>query len=218
METSKKIYKFSLYFQLALGLFFLAAFLLVFASTFGALALLFLLWGGIRYLFAKKGKYPKLLTEQTILSTIITILLSLYIGLSSAFIISPLKYQYPLQIRYESHFNHPGEQFPAKLPKGASDYRFEAVPTILQGQGYVVVSFHAPSDFISSERARFCSSAIRTFKLGERYNNEVDLPYSEVFEEHPDADVYVVQAAIDQNHPHSEAVIIDGDFIAYSSL
>ena len=218
MEGSKKLYNFTVYFQLMLGLLFLAAFIFVFSSSFLIVSLFFLLWGGVIWIRIRKFKYPENPIINTVFRFVTTMLMAFYIGLSSGFINTPFKIQYPLDLRYENHYNGPGEQFPASIPKDATDYRFYAFPGGMQSEDYVYVYFNASEAFIATERSRLSAQSEEIFPVFACSDYNLDISYAPVLQEHPYGEVFVVSVIRDANHPHSDIVVFDEGFIFYGSI
>lgn len=133
------------------------------------------------------------------------------LGLSSRFL-----WQYPFQkslVGMYSNVKEP-EWFPDFREDVLGEYRFDYLPSIMQGTGHFSVRFRT-SPRRAAEYAEIYS---RQAKWTIAFDNAI---YSEPRDECPDffsdrdfwgdssAKVYILDGVADWNHPHSSAVIID---------
>lgn len=140
------------------------------------------------------------------------------------------KYCYSFDIRYlENRFNHKYNKFPQRLPVNAQDCTLEFMPSVLQGSGFLCLSFKASDDVLQQYINQYSSETILpVFTIsqykGESYSEvlsniedyvdqenysdsngrglEIYIP-DEITAQYPDAEIYVISATIDWNHPHS---------------
>ncbi len=125
-------------------------------------------------------------------------------------IISYFKFQYPLVQKIRGQ--HLKETFIGELPKGATGYSYESMPSILQGDGFDRLKFRASGDYIEDLRKKCESESILSFKASEP-DPEADsiyMYYSEVFEEHQEGTVYIFYLT-SGSHARFMFIMIDGN-------
>ncbi len=147
------------------------------------------------------------------------------------FISSSAKWKYPMQRAYIGHFQNvkEPEEFPDFLADVESGYEFEYMPAIMQGSGYYSVTFTASPETAADYANRFAPQARYTVPLKEFIENgtytvedftprenstddgTLDVLVSEGMRSgcSDSAQIYVLYAALNRNHPHSTAVIVD---------
>ncbi len=137
------------------------------------------------------------------------------------------KWQYPIAIRYTYEGRPPFEFFPEELPSSAKNIRYEFLPTILQGEGHVTLRFTADEDYIDDlkeklkDEAMYITDSEGLAEINSRLENGKTIQFYGIddgdrfFEEHPDAEIYILYTNYDWNHPRSRAVFIDEDYVFF---
>jgi len=142
------------------------------------------------------------------------------------------------------------DYFPEKLPDHAEDFHTQFSPSIMQGTGHYCVCFTTDSETIEMYEKRSSENAIMRFPLEEYYDiesgsiedREFSLKYKdeiaalndseytsgtltlfidEYAKSHAEgAEVFIIDAVFDSNHPHCAAVIINKEtnFVEFSRL
>lgn len=144
---------------------------------------------------------------------ILTVIFSMPpLGLSSRFL-----WQYPFQKGFVGMYRNikEPEWFPDFRDDVIGDYRFDYLPSILQGTGHFSVSFRTSPERAAEYAEKYSQQAKWTMTSS-------DAAYSDMQDEYPDiyadrdfwegdtgAAVYILDGIADWNHPHSSAVIID---------
>lgn len=134
---------------------------------------------------------------------------------------SSAKWQYRFQRLYAGcyHNSKEPEWFPDFLDDIESDYHFSYSPSVMQGTGWFTVRFQTSPERAAAYAAQFADGARYTIPVseyGDRYiiNAEKDeILYVQLdtafWKDDPDAQIYVLDAVLNWNHPHSSAVIVD---------
>lgn len=124
-------------------------------------------------------------------------------------------------------------EFPDKLPADVSNCTIDFVPPVLQGSGFVEVSFNTSEKVCDEYITRYSEMAILPALTVAELNGQkeseiltnindyvdteepitvsdlcIDIPH-DVSQEYPDAEVYVVRSNFNWNHPHSFTFICD---------
>lgn len=143
-------------------------------------------------------------------SFVVALLLTLMICYFSSPIISYSKLQYPFI--YMIRKKYLNEAYIDKIPKGATDYYFESMPSIMQGDGFYRLEFKAPEDYIEELREDCEGRAISSYKVSEPdpEMEDISFGYSDFFSDHPDGMIYVFSYT-PGNHPHYTYIMIDGN-------
>lgn len=142
------------------------------------------------------------------------------------------------------------DYFPEKLPDHAENFHTQFSPSIMQGTGHYCVCFTTDSETIEMYEKRSSENAIMRFPLEEYYDiesgsiedREFSLKYKdeiaalndseytsgtltlfidEYAKSHAEgAEVFIIDAVFDSNHPHCAAVIINKEtnFVEFSRL
>ena len=146
---------------------------------------------------------------------------------------SYLKYQYPFDMKYislHSLSKNTPDFFPERIPSNASDYEFDFLPTILQGQGHLTVGFSADDEYIDELKSSLEGQAkyivpIEEFSsLNERIRNEepddplrgIELYWGDCLNEHSNGTLYIIDTNYYTHHPHTKAVIVDENYVFFS--
>lgn len=148
---------------------------------------------------------------------------------------SKSKFKYPYEMTYICD-SRPGrstrpEFFPKEIPSSATDYELDFLPSIMQGQGHLTVSFKADDEYIKDLKTSLEDKAIHVVPVNEfaTFNEqihaedpedpfrEVDLYWGKWNEEHSDGTVYILSTNYYSHHPHTDAVIIDGNYVFFSN-
>ena len=144
------------------------------------------------------------------------------------YISSHLKWKYPFQKSYIGLYQNIQEPdwFPDFMGDVREDYRFEYMPSILQGDGHYSVRFVTDRETAEKYAAKFAETAVYTVRLGAAYSdgsflveNETPETYDDYLEIQKDdgfwigasplATAYVLNAYCNWNHPSASAVIVD---------
>lgn len=148
---------------------------------------------------------------------------------------STSKFKYPYEMAYICD-SRPGkstrpEFFPKEIPSSATDYELDFLPSLMQGQGHLTVSFKADDEYIEDLKSSLEDKAIHIVPVKEfgAFNEqihsedpedpfrEVDLYWGKWNEEHPNGTVYIISTNYYSHHPHADAVIIDGDYVFFTN-
>ena len=145
-------------------------------------------------------------------SFVTAIILSLIICSITSPVISCFKFQYPFV--YRSKATYLTENYIDKIPKGASGYYFESMPTILQGDGFYRLQFRANMEDIEELKKKCEADAISSFRVSEPdpETDNIRIYYSHLFSDHPEGTVYVFSYQ-PGNHACFMFILIDGDFV-----
>lgn len=134
---------------------------------------------------------------------------------------SSAKWQYPFQRLYAGCYQNSKEPewFPDFLDDIEGDYHFSYSPSVMQGTGWFTVRFQTSPERAVAYAAEFADGARYTIPVseyGDRYtiNAEKDEVLSvqqdsDFWSGNSDAQIYVLDAVLNWNHPHSSAVIVD---------
>lgn len=148
---------------------------------------------------------------------------------------STSKFKYPYEMAYICD-SRPGkstrpEFFPKEIPSSATDYELDFLPSLMQGQGHLTVSFKADDEYIEDLKSSLEDKAIHIVPVKEfgAFNEqihsedpedpfrEVNLYWGKWNEEHPNGTVYIISTNYYSHHPHTDAVIIDGDYVFFTN-
>ncbi len=105
------------------------------------------------------------------------------------------KAQYPMQIAYADKLGYNVSGFPEVLPKEVSNYFIEVVPSMLQGGGWVKLSFQTDDSTIEHYKETYASRTIWTKTMLQCQEEGFTIlpPPSDYFEENPtDSIVYFI--------------------------
>ncbi|MGN1100681.1 MAG: hypothetical protein ACI4RG_00710 [Huintestinicola sp.] len=137
------------------------------------------------------------------------------------FLSSSSLWRYPIQRGYIGLYRNirEPEAFPDFRPDVESGYRFEYLPSILQGAGHYSVCFVTSPEKAAEYAERFSETAQYIIPLEEydgRYSvsdTEEIAAYidREFWSEPSGAQIYVCETNLNFNHPHTFAVIVDKD-------
>lgn len=143
---------------------------------------------------------------------------------------SRLTWQYPFQKFYTGLYQNVREPewFPDFRDDVRSDYSFDYMPSIMQGTGHYSVCFVTSPEIAAEYENKFASQARYIIPLDDftarsgwytigdakddSGNNVLDIYWNMDFwesGEEPTAQIYVLDAVLNFNHPHSSAVIVD---------
>lgn len=138
-------------------------------------------------------------------------------------------WKYPMQRAYIACFRNvkaPAE-FPDKPEEVLGDYEFEYMPSVMQGTGHYSVTYRTSPERAAAYAGEYAPKARYTIPLSEydygykvedftpRENSyddgSLDVFISEVMRggASDSAQIYVLDAVLNWNHPHSTAVIVD---------
>lgn len=210
-----------------LALLGIVCFILTFSAKFIAAAVMCALAG-----FARKVKNKKGLIDRIIASAIL---------LACMFCIAPLGisshalWQYPFQRFYIGCYQNVKEPewFPDFRGDVMSDYSFEYVASVMQGTGHYNVMFRTSPERAAQYAEEFSAKAKYIIPLNDYSNTvnkiiseetakgnaqEYDSPdfyapggFHEYWDGYPDVMIYVTDAVLNRNHPHTSAVIVDAE-------
>lgn len=125
---------------------------------------------------------------------------------------SSQKWQYPFQRRFIGLY--PNVKEPAWFPDFRKDvqrdYRFEYVPSIMQGTGHFTVHFVTSPERAAEYAVQFSAQTDETYLLAE-CDLDGNALYADTgfFADAPDAVIYVLESNHYFNHPHSSTVVVD---------
>ena len=191
---------------LGIALIALIVFLLTGMLTAFAILVVTLLIGLLKVRSLKKS----LVIHGGTGSFVVALVLTIIIGTLTSPIISYFKLQYPFIYMLKKQYLN--EAYIDKLPLGATNYHFESMPSIMQGDGFYRLEFRAPSDYIEELRENCEKRAISSYKVSEPdpEMSDISFGYTDFFSEHTDATVYVFSYR-GGNHPHYSYIMIDGN-------
>ena len=134
------------------------------------------------------------------------------LGLSSRML-----WQYPFQKGFVGMYQNirEPEWFPDFRDDVLADHRFDYLPSILQGTGHFSVRFVTSPERAAEYAQEFSQQAMWTISYEDISFTAPQDEYPDIFadrdfwENAPDAEVYILDGAVDWDHPHSSAVIID---------
>ena len=225
INSDRKFPLAALIFFLVLALLGIAGFVLTAAVKFIAAAVLCVLVGIIGFA-ADRNSHSK----RGIIGRIVALVIILFFMFSMpSLIILPSKvWQYPFQKFYTGLYRNVREPdwFPDFRNDVQSDYIFDYMPSIMQGTGYFSVCFVTSPERASEYERKFSSQAeyivsLDEFTAASRYSvggdsndpwEVLDIYWNRNFwkkGEEPSAQIYVLDAVLNYNHPYSSAVIID---------
>ena len=141
---------------------------------------------------------------------------------------SEWRYRYQVFYCYRSH--KAPDSFPVTIPDGVTDYKLDFLPSILQGQGHFTVSFTAPEEYTKQKTIELENAAEHVFKLSsidimDRKIREEDpddslrgleIYLDDMERSHPDATVYLIKSNYYTHRPHTEAVLVDGNYFFFT--
>lgn len=148
--------------------------------------------------------------------------------IAEAFIIGTLPFlsssslwRYPIQRGYIGLYSNTGEPeaFPDFIADVESGYRFDYMPSILQGAGHYSVCFVTSPEKAAGYAERYSQTAQFVIPL-EDYNDRYTISDTEEIVVYVDnefraepsgAQIYVCETNLSFNHPHTFAVIVDVD-------
>ena len=202
----KKIFFIQTVILLAISVTALLAAFLTGMLTMAAVSAVTLLFGllKVRSLFRPREVY------RGTGSFITAIMLSVFICTFTSPIISSFRFQYPfVQMIRGSHLK---ETYISELPKGATNYSFESMPSILQGDGFDRLRFNASAEYIEELRKKCESESILSFKVSDPdpKADNIFRFYSELFSDHQEGVVYVFYLK-PGNHARFMFIMIDGN-------
>lgn len=134
-------------------------------------------------------------------------------------------WQYPFQRAYVGIYQNVKEPdwFPDFSKDVESDYHFDYLPGIMQGTGHYSVEFVTSPERAAAYASRYAEEAQYTIPLRSIYSSSYRFPDSDkeinlylssdlwvgYWNSESNAQVYVLDAVMNPNHPHSSAIIID---------
>lgn len=169
---------------------------------------------------------------KNIIGRILALIIILFFMFSipSIMISSSALWKYPFQSFYIGLYQNVKEPewFPDFRKDVQSDYSFEYIPSIMQGTGHYSVCLVTSPETAAEYEKKFASQARYIipfdeyssregwYTIGEDKddsgNNVLNVYWDMDFwkkGEEPNAQIYVLDAVLNWNHPHSSAVIID---------
>lgn len=126
-------------------------------------------------------------------------------------LVSPFAWQFKFDRLYTERFSPHRDGFIEKIPDGVTDYTYEFMPSIMQGNGYTFVGFTAPSGYAEELRTKLETDGATTVTD--------ELPFylpRNVRQQHQGGTFYELYNNGDEHRPHMLIVLIDGDYVAYS--
>ena len=125
---------------------------------------------------------------------------------------SPFMWQYPFQSRFLSLYRYgEPEWFPDFRKDVKSNYRFEFLPSIMQGTGFYTVHFVTMPERAAEYAKQYAEAGADAVPLPDCIADfDSAVRVNEDFFPEPDAaTVYVIQSNRNFNHPHSKTVTVD---------
>ncbi len=173
--------------------------------------------GGVICLSVKRG----LRKRDYFARALVFLIAEAFIFSTPPFLSSDTLWRYPIQRGYiglYSNIREP-EAFPDFRPDVESGYRFDYMPSILQGAGHYSVCFMTSPEKAAGYAERYSQTAQYIIPLEEydgRYtisDMEAIVVYAdnEFWSEPSGAEIYVCETNLSFNHPHTFAVIVDVD-------
>ena len=225
--TKNKLSIAALVFTLILVLAGIAGFILTAAAKFLVAAVVCVPVGLIGYALDKNSD-----SKKRIIGRIIALIIILFFmfSMSPLIIRSSNIWQYPFQKFYIGLYQKSDSAawFPDFRNDVQSGYSFEYMPSIMQGTGHYSVCFVTSTEIAAEYERKFASQAKYIVPLDDftarsfySVNGNSDNPWEDdVLDiywnmnfwqkgEEPNAKIYVLDAVLNYNHPHSSAVIID---------
>lgn len=233
-EKPKTAYRVELCFAWAVLLAAAALFVLTGSSGAFLPAVIGCIWALTTGLKMKRSADESV--QENIKRIIICILITAFSQLFAPFHVGALgAWRYPIVKGYVKLYNttRVPEWLPDRIPDGAEDYRLDYMPSIMQGSGHFSVRFKCGGEELERWVSFGESKARYIFRLadyaaasGYSWDDEetsagtekglpelgdFDVIYDKGFWQgcEDGADVYIISANIDRNHPHAEAVIIN---------
>lgn len=173
--------------------------------------------GGVICLSVKRG-----LRKRDYFARVLAFLIAeAFIFSTPPFLSSNSLWRYPIQRGYiglYSNIREP-EAFPDFIADVESGYRFDYMPSILQGAGHYSVCFVTSPEKAAGYAERYSEAAQYVIPLEDydgRYtisSTEEIVVYTdrEFWSEPSGAQIYVCETNLSFNHPHTFAVIVDVD-------
>ena len=173
--------------------------------------------GGVICLSVKSG-----LRKRDYFARVLAFLIAeAFIFSTPPFLSSESLWRYPVQREYIGLYRNIKEPqaFPDFRLDVESDYRFEYLPSILQGAGHYSVCFVTSPEKASEYAERFSETAQYVISL-DGYDGRYSVSDSEEIVAYIDrkfwsvpsgAQIYVCETNLSFNHPHTFAVIVDKD-------
>lgn len=170
---------------------------------------------------------------------ILSLIFILYLYAFPASFSGVFKWQYPIQKQYIKaiHGLDTSGFFPDTLPDNAEDFKTEFFPSIMQGAGHYFISFTLPDEYCSEIIQNAAENSVMTVSavnaadnsyseeetalikaLGKDEYSVLSVYIPEEFQSSESALVYIYTSNFNFNHPHTEALIADGNRICYSRL
>ena len=208
----------------SLVLILLCAVGLILTGAFRFLAGMVISAAFLVYAVRKKNKDGKMAYAGGVLANV---LLILFMNSVPPSFDSGLKWQYPFQRGLIGVYQniHEPEYFPDITELDCREYRFFYIPAIMQGSGVYCVDVTLSQSDASIMRERYSAMAKASLPISEEDKKQFADSYGEGFlmihtpnGVSDNAEVYVLDAVLSSNHPHSSAVIIDGDRVVFSQL
>ncbi|MGN0692852.1 MAG: hypothetical protein ACI4K7_10930 [Oscillospiraceae bacterium] len=193
----------------------LIGFILTASAQFIIAALIIGISSAVSFKSGKKAPPKKKDIVLKVISALIvlTIIFSMPpLGLSSRML-----WQYPFQKSFVGMYRNMKEPrwFPDFRNDVIADYRFDYLPSIMQGTGHFSVRFVTSPECAAEYVEKFSSQAKWTLSYENVSFAAPQDEYPDIFadrdfwESSPNAAVYILDGVVDWNHPHSSAVIID---------
>lgn len=130
---------------------------------------------------------------------------------------SRMLWQYPFQRGFVGMYSNIKEPmwFPDFRDDVIGDYRFDYLPSFMQGTGHFSVRFVTSPERAAEYSQNYSQQAKWTLSYENVSFTATQDQYPDIFadrdfwENAPGAAVYILDGVVDWNHPHSSAVIID---------
>ena len=136
----------------------LIGFLLTCAATFLLATLFAMVFGIIRVVRIRKKRPQGPGVGQFIAVFIVT---AVFVNIGCP-LVSPFAWQFKTDRLYSGRYSPLREEFIKDLPDGVSGYRYEFMPSIMQGNGFTFVGFTAPSGYADELISKFEAEGVKT--------------------------------------------------------
>lgn len=208
---------------MVIAVVFAVGFVLTFSPTFAVTAVFCCI---VAMVGKAKDQYPDRRKDAPAVRIIVMLLVVGFLFLMPPLgVSSEWAWQYPFQRAYIGLYQNVDEPewLPDFMKDVESDYLFTYEPGLMQGTGHYSVEFVTTRERAAAYEQQFAPQAQYTIPLRSLYSNTYRLPdsgkeitlywnkdfWAGYWNSESSAQIYVLDADISPNHPHSSAVIID---------
>lgn len=212
-----------------------SAVLILLCAVGGILTGAFRFWAGMVisavFLIAAVGRKDKGRKKASAGGALANVLLILFLNSVPPSFDSGVQWRYPFQRGLIGVYQniHEPEYFPDIAELDCVEFRFFYIPAFMQGDGVYCVDVTLSDSDTALMREKYSAMAKAGFPQNEEMSEEDKKQFVDPYGEgkltihipegvSDNAEVYVIDAVLSSNHPHSSAVIIDGDRVIFSQL